>query len=317
MKTYRVAALVLVGMTLSAAAADAQWTTSGGGRGAVYVAGGEGFKITESAPIEVTPVKNAPFAAQAVTEFTQTLEDGNRIERRYQSSVARDSRGRTRREEEIALIGPLASANGGVPRLVTIVDPESGVTYTLDEQNRVARRSLPAADQKLIELSKLVDSLKGGNAVTAKGAGGRGAVPVDLKAAAAADLKKAEALAQKRTDAAEQMTTQDLGMKTIEGVRAQGTRTTTTIAAGAIGNVRPIEIVSERWYSPELQMPVLITRRDPRNGETTYRLMNILRGEQQDGLFAIPPGYEVKDSKFQFKLIEAAKSKAFQGTSKP
>ena len=106
---------------------------------------------------------------------------------------------------------------------------------------------------------------------------------------------------------------QDLGVRTIEGVRAQGTRTTTTIPAGAIGNVRPIEIVSERWFSPELQMPVLITRRDPRNGETTYRLTNILRGEQPDGLFTVPAGYEVKDGNLKFKLARRRENQETRG----
>jgi hypothetical protein len=301
MKACRIATLVVVGMFVSAAAHAQQ--RAGGGRGVVSAAPGVGFKITESAPIEVTPVKNAPFTAQAVTEFTQILEDGNRIERRYESSVARDSRGRTRREEEIALIGPFfTAANAGAPRLVTIVDPDLGVTYTLDEDQRVAFRSRAAGDKAaFFELERLADSLKA-KAVTVKGGGGRGA---------AEDLKKAEAALQKRADAADQGTVQDLGFKTIEGVRVQGTRATTTIPTGTIGNARPIEIVSERWFSPELQMPVLITRRDPRNGETTYRLTNILRGEQQDGLFTVPAGYEVKDGTLKFKLLEVAKAKKF------
>lgn len=296
MKACRVATLVIVGMTVSAAATHAQK--------AVAVAG---FKITESAPIEVTPVKNAPFTAQAVTEFAQTLEDGNRIERRYLSSVARDSRGRTRREEEIALIGPFFSAaNAGAPRLVTIIDAEAGVTYTLDEDQRVAFRSSRAGDKTFQELTKLTEALKA-NAGTGKGGGGRGA---------AVEIKRAERSLD-QPDAVEQTTTQDLGSRMIEGVRAQGTRTTTTIPTGAIGNVRPIEIVSERWFSAELQMPVLITRRDPRNGETTYRLANILRGEQQDGLFTVPAGYEVRDGNLKFKLLEAGKAKKFQVASRP
>jgi len=120
-----------------------------------------------------------------------------------------------------------------------------------------------------------------------------------------------EGIRDERAEAVDQGTLQDLGFKTIEGVRVQGTRATTTIPAGTIGNARPIEIVSERWFSPELQMPVLITRRDPRNGETTYRLTNILRGEQQDGLFTVPAGYEVKDGTMKFKLLEVAKGKKF------
>ena len=140
------------------------------------------------------------------------------------------------------------------------------------------------------------------NAGTGNGGGGRGA---------AVEIKKAER-ALDQPDTVEQTTTQDLGSRMIEGVRAQGTRTTTTIPTGAIGNVRPIEIVSERWFSPELQMPVLITRRDPRNGETTYRLANILRGEQQDGLFTVPAGYEVRDGSLKFKLLDAAKAKKIE-----
>jgi len=301
MKVYRIATLVIVGMTVNAAAAHAQKS--------VAVAPGVGFKITESAPIEVTLVKNAPFAAQAVTEFAQTLEDGNRIERRYESSVARDTRGRTRREEEIALIGPFfTAANAGAPRLVTIIDPDAGVTYTLDEGQRVAFRSSRAVDVgPLLELTKLTQALKTKGVVQEKGGGGRGA---------AAEIKKAER-ALDQPDAVEQTTTQDLGSRMIEGVRAQGTRTTTTIPTGAIGNVRPIEIVSERWFSAELQMPVLITRRDPRNGETTYRLTNILRGEQQDGLFTVPAGYEVKDGNLKFKLLDGGKGKKIGVSSQP
>jgi hypothetical protein len=254
-------------------------------------------------------VKNAPFSAQAVTEFTQTLGDGNRIERRYQSSVARDSRERTRREEEIALIGPLAAANAAASRLVTIVDPDAGVGYTLDDERRVAYRSGQATDKKLIvELTKLNEVLKGG--VTAKG-GGRG-IPAELKRVEAdlqkaKELEKANKLELSKGNSAEQASAQDLGFRIIEGVRAQGTRTTTTIAAGAIGNMLPIEIVSERWVSSDLQMPVLITRRDPRNGDTTYRLTNIQRGEQPDALFTVPSGYDVKDGDKKFKLIEKAK----------
>ena len=46
--------------------------------------------------------------------------------------------------------------------------------------------------------------------------------------------------------------TESLGKQNIEGVEAEGTRTTVTIPAGKIGNELPIDIVSERWYSPAL-----------------------------------------------------------------
>ena len=54
-------------------------------------------------------VKGAPYSAQAVTESTQTLGDGNRIVRKSTATVYRDSEGRTRREQSFKAIGPLAT----------------------------------------------------------------------------------------------------------------------------------------------------------------------------------------------------------------
>ena len=78
--------------------------------------------------------------------------------------------------------------------------------------------------------------------------------------------------------------------RSIEGVEAEGTRTTVTIPAGEIGNERAIEIVSERWYSPELQLVVMTRHSDPRLGETTYKLTNINRTEPAKTLFEVPAG---------------------------
>jgi len=77
-------------------------------------------------------------------------------------------------------------------------------------------------------------------------------------------------------------------------VLAHGTRETATIPAGAIGNERPIEITSERWYSDELEAVVLSRTSDPRFGETSYRLVNVARGEPSADLFAVPQGYELQ-----------------------
>ncbi len=263
------------------------------------------FQALESAPLEsISTVRSAPFSADAVTEFTQTLGDGNRIERRYASSIARDSRGRTRREEEIALVGPFG-VTGPAPRLVTIADPETRVTYTLDEATRIAHRNSGVAG-KLVELSLVLESARR----TVKGAvagGGRGAIALQGVEAAKSTYFEAAKAAGGRPDGAARVITESLGTRSIEGVRAEGSRTTSTIPAGAIGNLMPIEVVSERWFSPELQMAVLITRRDPRAGETVYRLTNIVRAEPADALFAVPPDYEVRDGALarEFKKLEA------------
>jgi TonB family protein len=86
---------------------------------------------------------------------------------------------------------------------------------------------------------------------------------------------------------------ESLGKQTVEGVEAEGTRTTVTIPAGAIGNERAIQIVSERWYSQELQTVVMTKHSDPRFGETTYRLTNVSRSEPDHSLFEMPAGFEV------------------------
>ena len=87
--------------------------------------------------------------------------------------------------------------------------------------------------------------------------------------------------------------TESLGTQFMEGVLAEGTQTTMTIPTGQIGNDRPIEIVSERWYSPDLQVLVMSRQSDPRFGDTTYRLTNIVRSEPRFTLFEVPEDFEV------------------------
>jgi hypothetical protein len=86
-----------------------------------------------------------------------------------------------------------------------------------------------------------------------------------------------------------------LGKQMIEGVSADGTRTTLTIEAGEIGNDRPIKTVSERWYSSELQTVVMSKQSDPRSGEEAFRLTGISRTEPASFLFQVPAGYQLAD----------------------
>jgi hypothetical protein len=90
--------------------------------------------------------------------------------------------------------------------------------------------------------------------------------------------------------------TEPLGRQTIEGVQAEGRRTTMTIPAGQAGNELPIHIVTESWYSPDLQTTVLSKHSDPRNGETVTRLTNIGRGEPSHILFEAPADYKIGES---------------------
>ncbi len=89
--------------------------------------------------------------------------------------------------------------------------------------------------------------------------------------------------------------TEALGKQMIEGIEAEGTRTTITIPAGKIGNDQPLEIVSERWYSPVLQEVILSKHSDPLYGVNTYQLKNINRSEPATALFQPPADYTQKE----------------------
>src|ERR1039457_2660766 len=68
-----------------------------------------------------SPVIGAPYAADEVTTFTQTLGDGTRIQREDKVKVYRDGQGRVRRE---------------TPKEITIMDPVAGVAYSTDPNQR-------------------------------------------------------------------------------------------------------------------------------------------------------------------------------------
>lgn len=90
--------------------------------------------------------------------------------------------------------------------------------------------------------------------------------------------------------------TTSLGSKDMEGVRANGERTTWTIEAGKIGNEKPINITRERWTSPDLMLTLFSRDFDPRAGESTYQLRNLKRGEPDANLFKVPAGYTVREA---------------------
>lgn len=245
-------------------------------------------------------VKGAPYSAQAVTEMIQTLADGNRIVRRSNASVYRDSEGRTRREQSINGVGAFASS-GEPQQTIFINDPVAEVNYILDTKNRTARKMdlnmmgfsmgrKKIAEAKARTEEKTTDAqhaehsvqiARGGTfEMRVPGPGGIGFGPSMERTAINSKNAKKESL----------------GKQNIEGVEAEGTRYTITIAAGEIGNEAPISIVSETWYSSELQTVVMSKHSDPRMGENTYRLTNINRSEPPHSLFELPSDYTIKET---------------------
>jgi len=252
-------------------------------------------------------VKGAPYTAEAVTENTQTLADGNRIVHKEQTTLARDKDGRTRRDLNPAIPGMNAA---DAPRFSFIYDPTTNTSYTLNHNTRTSRKSSGRSFN--IQITKTEAEAK---ALAEKGASAQGNVNFKVVSDSGAgkavlisgsDIVTTELpggvstarvhVAAPAAPAGKDVRTEDLGKQTIEGVMAEGTRTITTIPAGQIGNERSIEIVSERWYSPELQTVVLSKQTDPRHGANVYRLTEISRKEPDKSLFEIPSSYTVQDA---------------------
>lgn len=246
-------------------------------------------------------VKGAPYSAEATTETIQTLSDGNRIIRKNSATIYRDSEGRTRREQTLGAIGHWTAA-GDPQKTIFINDPVARVNYSLDPKTQTARKMLTRFFNRGETFSRApvpgVPSVNGTAAVRVFESTVTTTAPV---------------VARERNNEL-QPKTESLGKQVIEGVEAEGTRTTITIPAGKIGNERPIDIVTERWYSPELQVVVYSKKTDPMAGETTYRLANINRDEPARSLFEVPAGYTLKDlQEFNFtfgdrKVIEERKA---------
>jgi hypothetical protein len=270
-------------------------------------------------------IKGAPYSAQVVTESVQTLSDGNRIVNKNTSSVYRDSEGRTRREQTLKGIGGLGSVDEPI-QTIFINDPVTGVSYALDSRSHVAHKSSvmkfewktaspavvgtaavpvppppPPGDGARFEFKVGPDVAGPGQIMVAPAGvpppGAPAPGPEGGYRVQAQGGWEASTYVFKRQGGASNAVKESLGKQNIEGVDAEGTRTTVTIPAGEIGNERPIEIVSERWYSPELQLVVMTRNSDPRSGETTYRLTNISRTEPAKSLFEVPADYTVKEGR--------------------
>jgi hypothetical protein len=238
-------------------------------------------------------VKGAPYSAEAVTEVTQTLSDGNRIVRKSTASIYRDGEGRTRREHTLGSIGPFAT-NVEPPQTIFINDPVAGVNYVLDPRTHTARK-LPLPRLENLPAGAKVEERVVHSTTAAVGAPGeRVMIYQNREAGAAGEPGPFRAAAQ-----GPRPVTESLGKQTIEGVQAEGTRTTITIPAGQMGNERPIQITTERWFSPELQTVVMTKSSDPFVGDTVYRLTNINRSEPARSLFEVPADYKVKEVNVQ------------------
>jgi hypothetical protein len=219
--------------------------------------------------VESETVKGVPYSADVINQSIQTLADGNKIVRTTTSRVYRDGEGRLRREED------RPSGSPGI----RITDPVAGASWVLDADNRTARQS-PA-------LPRLYAATLGSNTAELE------RLTVLLNGQPSVFVAAPNWTATGRGSSGEQVSEERLASRVIEGVRVEGTRRTSTIAAGAIGNERAIVVTTEEWTSPELKVLVLSEHSDPRTGTSTYKLVNLKRAEPAATLFQVPADYTI------------------------
>jgi hypothetical protein len=234
-------------------------------------------------------VTGSPYSADEVRETTQVLADGTHIHNQNTTTVYRDGEGRIRRE---------------TPNNIEIFDPVAGVSYTLNPKTQTGRKMPVNLRVPSAAYTIKPDTMRQGQVGFAFSTSADGPQPVvlsDTIQAAKKTLDEQQAVAYKVGVAAGRLAQQksgnreDLGQQVIEGVVSQGTRTTMTIDANTIGNDRPIQVINESWFSPDLQMTVMTKHTDPRTGEEVFRVTNIRRGEPGIGLFQPPAGYQITE----------------------
>ena len=202
-------------------------------------------------------VTGVPMSGTLVVTRDTTLADGNRIHTENQTNIYRDADGRVRREVGFELNTP---ATGAAKRsMIIITDPVAGKRYVLNPQNKTAH-VMPLQPPKH----------------------GQGPPP-DGEAGPKHDFAN--------------VNREQLGTKAVNGLQATGTRVTRTIPAGKIGNDKPIEVVTERWISTDLQMPLTTNHTDPMMGTVTTTLTNINRNAPDASLFQVPSDYKTETGK--------------------
>ena len=217
-------------------------------------------------PAQITGV---PYSATETTERVQTLSDGTHITNPGQERlIYRDSAGRTRNETKLR--GPNDHAG---PTTVLIMDPVAGFRYHLNPTEKVGQRFVmpprPALGAPILP--------------------GLGSAPSTTA------ILYANGISSHVSSTSSKTTTEDLGTQFIEGVAAEGRRTTTILPVGSVGNDREIAVRNEIWFSKQLGLAVLTKSSDPRFGDSITKLTGISLAEPDPALFMPPGDYTITD----------------------
>jgi len=208
-----------------------------------------------------------PYSATAKTSFEQRLPDGSYIRAYAISHQARDSSGKTRSE----MAQNCYRGEDGQPELqysVSVYDPaaKTSLSWQMNPYNVPKVASMYHQPEML-----------------------------PRKPLTPAELEARPKMQQARQIDRKEYKTEDLGMRSLAGIEAHGSRTTRTIPAGEEGNELPLAIVNETWNSKELGLVMMAVSDDPRHGRTTFEIQEVNRAEPDPSLFVPPADYKVED----------------------
>jgi hypothetical protein len=208
--------------------------------------------------IYIPPLRNAPFTAVVHTEWVRPLAGGGSSTLVNQRTVARDRDGRIY-EERWALV-PKNTDVKSVMNVIQIYDPNEHTGY----------------DCFIL---------------------GRRHGVCDLGSYFPVERQEAIFRPGPLPGNAGNRTHEDLGKRDIDGVETIGTRDTTIVNAGAMGNDQPMKIVREFWHSPQLGINLISIVSDPRIGTQTFTLADIAVTEVDPKYFQLPDGFVVEDQR--------------------
>jgi hypothetical protein len=226
--------------------------------------------LMQPPPAFLMPVQGAPYSLTRQWQIERTLADGTHLSNvQVPSRMYRDSFGRTRSEI------PLNTKNSAIGDLfvIEIRDDAAGFAYILDTQSRIAHRyAIRAVSEEMLARMRAMENRPAPDPPN----GIIQPIPDPTKP---------------------QRTVEKLGLRNIENIDCEQTRTTVTYPVGWNGNDRPLVSVEDSCESSYLHMSVFTKRVYEPMGVLLIRLTNISLLNPDQALFQVPPNYTVVDEK--------------------
>ena len=210
--------------------------------------------------IVIPPIPHAPFSATLATEATKYAADGATMSLVNERHLARDAKGRVYQERWL-----LVPKNGKIKSTmnwIQLADPNLRTLYNCSPERHLCDLLVYDPSSELA-------------AASPRRQGPSGPLPHG-------DGNQAW---------------EDLGHRNMAGIDTVGTRETTTLNSGTMGNDEPLTSFSEYWHSDQLGINLLSIRSSPFFGKQTFTITEVTVGEPDAQLFEVPAGYKVNDQR--------------------